>query len=545
MNFNRPPTTTALVAGSWLDRYELLAPIAEGGFGQVWLARLRGKRGFEKLVAIKVPRVSADVHFQEMLLDEARIAAAIEHDNVARILELGEQEDLLYIVMEWIDGEPLSSLLRTLEKNKIPLPIPIALKIICDMCLAAHAAHELRGADGGLLNVVHRDISPQNMLITTTGTVKLIDFGIAKARDRAAGETTDGTLKGKIKYMAPEQALGGAVDRRADIFALGAVLHRLLSGRAPYEGENEVATLHHLARGGAPHPLPANVPREIRGVVNKALALSASARFETALEMYEALQNAMLVLELVVSTADVARFTEQHMKERIQARREAVDVALKAAAARALSSSEAALLAGAPISSTSGMLGPPSSPSGGGDSSNSSNSNSATSNNSASASNTYSNSANSATGPSTSLESGRMFALDVGGGAPPPSESFSHAGSRRLRWLWAAAVGVGVLGVLLIVVAVRGRDGASQKVSASPPPSASSEELPSAMTSGSETIPPVPPTATATPSASASAAPATSVARKAPPSPPAPQPAITPKAPVKKPGKPATADFGY
>lgn len=542
MNFNRPPTTTALAAGSWLDRYELLAPIAEGGFGQVWLARLRGKRGFEKLVAIKVPRVSADVHFQEMLLDEARIAAAIEHDNVARILELGEQEDLLYIVMEWIDGEPLSSLLRTLEKNKIPLPLPIALKIICDMCLAAHAAHELRGADGGLLNVVHRDISPQNMLITSTGTVKLIDFGIAKARDRAAGETTDGTLKGKIKYMAPEQALGGAVDRRADIFALGAVLHRLLSGRAPYEGENEVATLHHLARGGAPHPLPANVPREIRGVVNKALALAASARFETALEMYEALQNAMLVLELVVSTADVARFTEQHMKERIQARREAVDAALKAAAARALTSSEAALLAGAPISSSSGMLSPPSSPSGG----DSSNSNSGHSNsNSNSASNTYSNSANSATGPS--LESGRMFALDVGGGAPPPSESFSHAGSRRLRWLWAAAVGVGVLGVLLILVAVRGRDGASQKATASPPASASSDELPAAIPSGSESLPPAPPTATAaaTPSASASAAPpATSLARKAPPSPPPPPP-VAPKAPVKKPGKPATADFGY
>ncbi len=544
MNFNRPPTTTALVAGSWLDRYELLAPIAEGGFGQVWLARLRGKRGFEKLVAIKVPRVSADVHFQEMLLDEARIAAAIEHDNVARILELGEQEDLLYIVMEWIDGEPLSSLLRTLEKNKIALPIPIALKIICDMCLAAHAAHELCGADGHLLNVVHRDISPQNMLITSTGTVKLIDFGIAKARDRAAGETTDGTLKGKIKYMAPEQALGGVVDRRADIFALGAVLHRLLSGRAPYEGENEVATLHHLARGGAPHPLPANVPREIRGVVNKALALSASARFETALEMYEALQNAMLVLELVVSTADVARFTEQHMKERIQARREAVDVALKAAAARALSSSEAALLAGAPISSSSGMLSPPSSPSGGGDSSNSGHSNS-NSHNSASASNTYSNSANSATGPSTSLESGRMFALDVGGGAPPPSSSFSHAGSRRLRWLWAVAVGVGVVGVLLILVAVRGRDSASQKAIASPPASVASDELPAAITSSSEALPPAPPTATAapTPSTSASVAPATSVARKAPPSPP--PPAGAPKAPVKKPGKPATADFGY
>src|SRR5204863_9518280 len=120
---------TQLLPGMRLDRYELLEPIAQGGFGQVWLARLRGKRGFEKLVAIKVPRLTGDVHFQEMLLDEARIASAIEHDNVAKILELGEQGEILYIVMEWIDGEPVSTLLRTLDKKKTPFPIPIAMRI--------------------------------------------------------------------------------------------------------------------------------------------------------------------------------------------------------------------------------------------------------------------------------------------------------------------------------------------------------------------------------------------------------------------------------
>src|SRR4051812_32888339 len=196
MNAVQPPTPPSvereLVPGQWLERYELLAPVAQGGFGAVWLGRLRGKRGFEKLVAIKVPRLNGDVSFQEMLLDEARIASAIDHDNVAKIIELGEQGEILYIVMEWIDGEPVSTLLRSLDKSKAAFPIPIALRIMLEMCAAAHAAHELRAADGSELGVVHRDISPQNMLITANGVTKLIDFGIAKARDRAAGDTTDG-----------------------------------------------------------------------------------------------------------------------------------------------------------------------------------------------------------------------------------------------------------------------------------------------------------------------------------------------------------------
>jgi serine/threonine-protein kinase len=329
----------ALMPGSRLDRYEVLAPIAEGGMGQVWLARLRGKRGFEKLVAIKVPKLSSEMDVQQMLFDEARIASAIEHVNVAQIVDLGEQGDLLYIVMEWVDGDSLSTLLRVLDKAQTPLALPIALRIISETCAGAHAAHELKGPDGTTLEVVHRDISPQNTLITRGGSVKLIDFGIAKARSRATGDTSDGTLKGKVKYMAPEQALGRRVDRRADIFSLGAMLYRLLGGRPPYEGENEVATLNLLLSGNSPPPLPANVPPQVAKLVYRALAFSPEARFQTAAEMQQAIGKAMTDCHLSAEPTDVAAFVSKHLRERQAQRARAIELALKAAADRATAAS--------------------------------------------------------------------------------------------------------------------------------------------------------------------------------------------------------------
>lgn len=321
--------------GFRLDRYELLAPIAEGGMGQVWLARLLGKRGFEKLVAIKVPRLSADSHFQQMLLDEARIAAAIEHVNVAQILELGEQGDILYIVMEWVDGDALSTLLRKLDKEGLPFPPAIALRIVSDTCAGAHAAHELRDAKGTLLEVVHRDISPQNMLVTRAGTVKLIDFGIAKARSRAAADTTEGTIKGKIKYMAPEQALASRVDRRADIFSLGAVLYRLLAGYPPYGGDNDVATLHQLVTGVPPRRLPEHIPAPVAELAYKALAAAPEARFQSAAEMQRAIARAMADCKLVAEAEDVAAFVSTHFYKQQSQRARAIEIALKAAGDRA------------------------------------------------------------------------------------------------------------------------------------------------------------------------------------------------------------------
>ncbi len=302
----------------------------------VWLARLEGKHGFEKLVAIKtiLPKYASDEAFQKMLLDEARIASCIEHVNVAQILDLGEEHDTIYLVLEWVEGDSLSRLARVVKKSGQPLPPGIILRIIADACGGLHAAHELRGPDGRLLGVVHRDVSPQNILVSTSGMAKVIDFGIAKARDRLVGETRAGVLKGKVRYMAPEQALGRPTDRRADVWALGAVLYRLFTGKAPFEGENELASLNLLASGRPPPPLPTGLHPSIRAIVARALSHDLGARFATAGEMQENMERAMVDAGLVTTTSNVAAFAAMHLAPYTDKRREAVQMALAAASER-------------------------------------------------------------------------------------------------------------------------------------------------------------------------------------------------------------------
>ena len=331
-----PPKPSPLVPGYRLDRYELLCPIAEGGMASVWVARLQGKHGFEKLVAIKtiLPKYASDLRFQQMFLDEARIASGIEHANVAQILDLGEEHDVLYLVMEWVDGDALSKLHRAVEKKGMTIPHGIALRILADTCGGLHVAHELRGADGSLLGVVHRDVSPQNVLVNARGAAKLIDFGIAKARDRVAGDTNTGFLKGQIQYMAPEQALGKPIDRRADVWAIGSILYHLLAGKPPYEGANQLATLHLLTSGKPPLPLPPRVPAPVAAVVRRALIHDPEKRYESAAALQTALEKAMVDAKLVTTAADVAAFTKEHLADRAAARKKAVEMAVGAAQER-------------------------------------------------------------------------------------------------------------------------------------------------------------------------------------------------------------------
>jgi len=330
------PRPSNLIAGYWLDRYELLCPIATGGMAEAWVARLQGKFGFEKLVAIKtiLPKFAADPCFQRMFLDEARIASRIEHTNVAQTLDLGDEGGLLYLVMEWVDGDGLNKLHSVVEKKGASLPRGILLRIVADVCGGLHAAHELRGSDGSLLHVVHRDVSPQNILISTRGEAKLIDFGVAKARDRMAGDTNAGVLKGKVRYMAPEQALGREVDRRADLWGVGALLYHLLAGRPPFEGANPLATLHLLASGNPPPPLPADIPDPIARVVRHALAHSRDARPATAAEMQAAIERAMVEADVSTTIAEVAQFVALHLADRAAQRKQAIELALRAASER-------------------------------------------------------------------------------------------------------------------------------------------------------------------------------------------------------------------
>jgi eukaryotic-like serine/threonine-protein kinase len=325
-----------IAPGYKLDRYELLCPIAEGGMASVWVARQRGKHGFEKLVAIKtiLPKFASDVRFQDMFLDEARIASRIEHTNVAQIFDLGEENEILYLVMEYVEGDALSKLNRICQKKGLKIPTGIVLRVLADTCAGLHEAHEMKDAGGRLLEIVHRDVSPHNILVSTRGTAKLIDFGIATARSRAGAETNSGVLKGKIQYMAPEQALGHRLDRRADIWAVGAILYTLIAGKPPYEGDNPLATLHLLGSGRPPVPLPANVHPSIAGIVRKALSFAPESRYGTAAQMRDAIEGAISASRDMTTTAEVAAFAAIHLTDRVEKRRQTVEMALAAAGER-------------------------------------------------------------------------------------------------------------------------------------------------------------------------------------------------------------------
>jgi serine/threonine-protein kinase len=330
------PPANPLAPGFRLDRYELLWPLAEGGMASVWLARLHGKRGFEKLVAVKtiLPRFASDPRFQSMFLDEARIAAGIEHTNVARVLDLGEEHGVLYIAMEFVDGDALSKIQRVLARAGVPLPVGVVLRIVADACAGLHAAHELRSRSGASLGVVHRDVSPQNILVGADGVSKIIDFGVAKARDRVSEETSSGSLKGKIQYMAPEQALGKTVDRRADVWAVGAILYYFFSGRKVYEADSEIATLQLLTSGAPPAPLPTTVHPAVAEIIRGALAFDVEQRTPTLDIVRRQLEDAMSQMNCVVRPEDVAAFIERFAPERAAARREIVERALQAGDAR-------------------------------------------------------------------------------------------------------------------------------------------------------------------------------------------------------------------
>jgi serine/threonine protein kinase len=301
----------------------------------VWLARMSGKLGFERLVALKtiLPTYSTDRQFCDMFLDEAKIAGQIDHENVARILEIGEDRGLLYYAMELIDGESLRKLYRDVRAAKQLFPMGVAMRIVADACAGLHATHELYGDDGRPLQVVHRDVSPQNLLISIRGTTKLIDFGVAKANARRSEETAAGTLKGKIEYMAPEQARGEPLDRRADVYALGAVLYELLAGRPVRDTDDgkQLAALHELMTGVPYPPLPPAVPEVVRSIVDRALARDATHRFASAEELRRALEQAMLATGQGATTDDVAGVLAHFSRDRTAKRRDAIERALRAA----------------------------------------------------------------------------------------------------------------------------------------------------------------------------------------------------------------------
>jgi tRNA A-37 threonylcarbamoyl transferase component Bud32 len=331
---------SVLRPGYRLDRYELLCPVASGGMAQVWLARLRGKRDFEKLYAIKTIKTELgdDERFQEMFLDEARIASGIEHPNVAHILDLGEQDGILYIVMEWVDGEALAKITRQARKVASPLPLGVSLRIMADACAGLHAAHELKDRKGIPLGVIHRDVSPQNILVATNGAVKVIDFGVAKARNRRAGETGEGIVKGKIRFMAPEQVRAQALDRRVDVWAVGVCLHELATGKLPFDSESDVDVVRRLISDEPPPPFD-GIPAPVAEILRHSLVRDPDERFATASAMRRAIENAMAELKMRATSEDVADFVRTNLPEFAEKRHAVMAKAMAAADARGSSAS--------------------------------------------------------------------------------------------------------------------------------------------------------------------------------------------------------------
>jgi serine/threonine-protein kinase len=294
-----PPANTQheIGPGHVLGRYELLMPIAAGGMAMVWAARLKGTRGFQKIVAVKtmLPKLSEDDQFEKMFLDEASLAAKVRHPHAVEILDLGEQDGVLFLAMEWIDGVPLNQLMKA-AKLKGGVPPTVAIRIVMQACAGLHAAHELTDGKGKLIGLVHRDISPQNILVTYDGVAKVVDFGVAKATALNDGATQAGQLKGKVSYMAPEQVRGEPIDRRVDVFAMGIVLYALTTGKHPLRKESEGATLYAIT---SPEPvvppskfLP-DYPQALQDVLLKALEKDRDQRYASASELLRALDKAL------------------------------------------------------------------------------------------------------------------------------------------------------------------------------------------------------------------------------------------------------------
>ncbi|MEO7109959.1 MAG: serine/threonine-protein kinase [Polyangiaceae bacterium] len=307
-----------------LGRYELLYPLGSGGMGTVWMARGRSAREAEKFFVVKTLRDehSDDPEFRDMFFDEARIASGIDSVNVARIFDLGDESGIPYLVMEVVDGESLQRIHRDAKKSGELPPPQITLRIIADACAGLHAAHELRGISGELRDVIHRDISPHNILVGMNGVTKIIDFGIAKARDRVATKTKTGQVKGKLQYLAPEQAHGKSIDRRIDIWTTGSVLYLLLTGHAAYDGPHDAAILSAILFNESHTPLPDSVHPAVRAVVDHALERDPKKRFATADEMRIAIERALKKMGVSATTDDVAKYMNAHYRDDSDTRRE-------------------------------------------------------------------------------------------------------------------------------------------------------------------------------------------------------------------------------
>jgi serine/threonine-protein kinase len=312
-----------------VDRYELIGELASGGMATVYLARITGVGGFQRFVALKRlhPHLALDTEFVEMFLDEARLAASIHHNNVVPILEVNSNHAIgYYLVMEYIEGDTLARVLARAANKGQRIPIAITLRMALDLLSGLHAAHELRDGAGEALNLVHRDVSPQNVLVGFDGIARITDFGVARAASRLSA-TRVGQLKGKVAYMAPEQAQGADdVDRRADVFSAGVVIWEALAARRLFKAENEASTLARVLATAVPalQLMSSEITPELSAAVMKALERDPDARYATAAEFADAIEAAARGPLRVATPRELGAYIEALLGDENEAQREAV-----------------------------------------------------------------------------------------------------------------------------------------------------------------------------------------------------------------------------
>ena len=311
-------TVTRKGAAAHFGKYKSLGRIGQGGMAEVFLAVGRGPAGFNKLVVIKRLRdtVASDDAFRDMFLDEARLAARLNHPNVVQTYEVFEDAEAFFITMEYLEGQPLGRITRECGKRGAKLDAKICARLISDVLCGLHYAHDACDFDGTPLHIVHRDVSPQNIFVTYDGQVKVVDFGIAKA-EVSSTKTQAGFFKGKAAYMAPEQLEGGAIDRRVDVFTTGIVLWELLAGKKLMAAETTAKTLLRLVK--EPIPLVTevveNVDPELAEIARRALERDPAARYQTAGEMRDALERYLVHCHAFVRQEDIGRIVADTFAE--------------------------------------------------------------------------------------------------------------------------------------------------------------------------------------------------------------------------------------
>ncbi len=314
---------------SRFGKYTLIRKLATGGMAELFLAIQKSVAGFEKLLVIKriLPSMNQDRAFIEMLLHEARIAATLSHPNIVQIFDVGQFDGQYFIAMEHVHGEDLRSIVRQMKKKSVfEFPLEHALAIVLGMCAGLSYAHEKHELDGSELNIVHRDISPQNVVVTFTGDVKIVDFGIAKSDSRVGESTKSGKLKGKVPYMSPEQARGESIDARSDVFATGVMLFELTTGKRLFKGASEYETLRLICEREYPRPsdVRPDYPPGLEPIVMKALAKDANQRYQSAREMQSDLESFVRSHQIAVSHIALNQFMQSLFEDKLAAQKEAL-----------------------------------------------------------------------------------------------------------------------------------------------------------------------------------------------------------------------------